>query len=82
MNPVPTEVDALRFKCKGKGKSKDHKEKGTDGKSPDTTRKYLQSCIRPERNKWCTDSRRDPAAILKYILEFQNAENLEHILEF
>ena len=43
VNPVPMEVDALRFKGKGKGKCKDHKEKGkankekgAHGKSPDT----------------------------------------------
>ena len=28
VNPVPMEVDSLRFKGLGKGKSQDHKEKG------------------------------------------------------
>ena len=32
VNPVPMEVDVLRFKGKGKEKSKDHKEKGKGNK--------------------------------------------------
>ena len=35
MNPVPMDVDALRFKGQGKGRTKDHKEKGAHSKSPD-----------------------------------------------
>ena len=32
VNPVPMDVDALRFKGTGKGKTKDHKEKGKANK--------------------------------------------------
>ena len=58
VNPVPMEVDALRFKGKGKGKSEDHKEKGkankekgAHGKSPDAKEMECHCCGKKSHKK-------------------------------